>query len=108
MKKQAVFFWIIIALAIIGIPEALSSTQGLISILIPLILFGLIYVLYKYPPKKYQKTPKIKPSARTAAKLAQQRRTSSMSSNTGKRKSYPFQVIDGNKGKNDEDTPKYH
>jgi len=38
------------------------------------------------------------------AKTAPQRRSDS----TPKRKSYPFQVIEGQKGKNDDGQPKYH
>lgn len=87
-----------------------SIMTNWITLLIPAILIVLCVVLYKYPPKRYRKGPKVKPSARTAAKLAAQKRrsTGTTSSASGKRKHYPFQVIEGQKGKNDNDQPKYH
>ncbi|ANS74949.1 hypothetical protein AWM70_10340 [Paenibacillus yonginensis] len=109
MRRQNLIFWIVMALVAVGVIRGLLSNW--ISLVIPLVLVALVYVLYKYPPKRFRRGPKIKPSARTAAKVAaSQRRSaaSSRSSSEGKRKHYPFQVIDGQKGKNDEDLPKYH
>lgn len=117
MKKQAIIFWTTIVLAAFAIVDGLFGNGGMdpLSILVPVLVFGIIFILYKYPPKKYRKknTPKVKPSARTMAKVANEhRKTSSGSTNgangTTKRKHYPFQVIDGQKGKNDDDYPKYH
>ncbi len=88
-----------------------SLMYNWVSLIIPVALLVLVYVLYKYPPKRYRKGPKIKPSAKTAAKMAASQRRSSAASQGlpgGKRKSYPFQVIDGQKGKNDDDIPKFH
>ncbi len=96
-------------LVAIGVVQGLLSNW--LSLIIPLVLIALVYVLYKYPPKRFRRGPKVKPSARTAAKIAASQRRSAAaprSSSDGKRKHYPFQVIDGNKGKNDEDLPKYH
>lgn len=108
MKKQAVIFWSVIGLAAFGIGNALfgNGMMDWSSLLIPVIIGGIVFLLYKYPPKKYRKArhPKVKPSARTMAKLEAERRTASKQ----KRKHYPFQVIEGNKGKNDEDMPRYH
>ncbi|MNJ47550.1 hypothetical protein D3C77_427090 [compost metagenome] len=108
MKKQAIIFWSVMGLAAFGIVNALfgNGRMNWSSFLIPVILGGFVFLLYKFPPRKYRKArhPKVKPSARTMSKLAAERRQS-----TGqKRKQYPFQVIEGNKGKNDEDIPRYH
>ncbi|GIP51980.1 MULTISPECIES: hypothetical protein [Paenibacillus] len=107
MKKQAILFWIVIALAVFNILDGLFGKRSLNlgSVLVPLVLVAIVFLLYKYPPRKYKKTaPKIKPSARTMAKVAAERRPAT----GGKRKTYPFQVIEGQKGKNDDDLPKYH
>lgn len=107
MKKQAILFWSVIGLAAFGVINSFFGKGQLnwTSLLIPAILVGIVVWLYKFPPRKYRvRHPKVKPSARTMAKLAAEQRQS-----TGqKRKHYPFQVIEGNKGKNDEDIPKYH
>ncbi|GIO83673.1 hypothetical protein J25TS5_06050 [Paenibacillus faecis] len=106
MKKQAILFWIVIALAAFSILDGLfgRGRLDLGGLLIPLIVVGIVFLLYKFPPRQFRKsTPKVKPSARTMAKVAGERRQAG-----GKRKSYPFQVIEGQKGKNDDDLPKYH
>ncbi|WP_145408390.1 hypothetical protein [Paenibacillus xylanexedens] len=111
MNKQAVLFWTFITLAAIGALAFLSS-GGISRIVIPLIVLGGIFLLYKYPPQRWRRksTPKVKPSARTMAKVnAQQSSTKkSTSGSSKKRKDYPFQVIQGQKGKSDEDIPKFH
>ncbi|MGO4527518.1 hypothetical protein AB4Z30_00445 [Paenibacillus sp. 2TAF8] len=112
MNKQAIVFWVVVVLASFGIISFLTRAS-LSSILIPLIVFGVVFLLYKYPPARWSrkaKTPKIKPSAKTMAKVnAQHHANARKSSSSKKRKDYPFQVIQGQKGKNnDEDIPKYH
>ncbi|WMT42604.1 hypothetical protein RE628_09910 [Paenibacillus sp. D2_2] len=108
MKKQAIVFWALIALAAFGIIDGLfgRGTTDWMGILIPALIVGIVFLLYKYPPRKYRRqNPKVKPSARTMSKLAAERRSASSGQ---KRKAYPFQVIEGQKGKNDDDLPKYH
>ncbi|WP_440394884.1 hypothetical protein [Paenibacillus sp. SAF-054] len=75
-------------------------------LLIPFLVFGVVFLLFKYQPGrgKSRKAPKIKPSARTMEKVAAAKKTHT----AGKRKHYPFQVIEGSKGKNDDQQPKYH
>lgn len=68
------------------------------------LVFAVIFLLYKYLPGQSNRTPKIKPSVRTMAKTANARKQQT----TGKRKAYPFHVIEGSKGKNEEEQPKYH
>lgn len=111
MKKQTIIFWTAILLAAFAILDGLFLRGGIhmSSILVPVLIFGIVFLLYKFPPKKYRKNNakvKVKPSARTMAKVSAERRNST--NTTTKRKHYPFQVIDGQKGKNDDDYPKYH
>ncbi|MFS0854777.1 MULTISPECIES: hypothetical protein [Paenibacillus] len=110
MKKQAIIFWTFIALAAIGILTRLGS-GGISQIIIPLVVFGVVFLLYKYPPRRWARktsSPKIKPSAKTMAKVNAQSGARKSSGSSKKRKDYPFQVIQGQKGKSDEDVPKYH
>lgn len=111
MKKQSILLWILGILSVIGILAGLFgySPIRLMDFLIPVILIAVVFVLYKFPPGQARKrNPKIKPSARTMAKVAQAKRKNTSASK--KRKTYPFQVIEGNKGKksDDDDVPKYH
>lgn len=111
MNKQAIVFWAVMILAAFGI-IGLLGRASLSGILIPLIVFGVVFLLYKYPPARWSrkaKTPKIKPSAKTMAKVNAQKHASARKNSTSKkRKDYPFQVIQGQKGKSEEDIPKYH
>lgn len=71
MNKQAIIFWTFIALAAIGILTWLGN-GGLSRIIIPLVVFGVVFLLYKYPPRRWARktsSPKIKPSAKTMAKV---------------------------------------
>lgn len=111
MNKQAILFWTFIVLAALGIMNLLGSAR-ISSIIIPLVVFGVVFLLYKYPPRRWArkaKSPKIKPSARTMAKVNAQSSARKSNASSKKRKDYPFQVIQGQKGKSEEeDIPKFH
>lgn len=108
MNKQAIVFWAFIVLAAFGVLSWLSNAS-IVQILIPVVVLGGAFLLYKYPPRRWarKQTPKIKPSAKTMAKVNAQN-SARKSHSTRKRKDYPFHVIQGQKGKNDEDVPKFH
>ncbi|MBY9081465.1 hypothetical protein KIH86_12200 [Paenibacillus sp. HN-1] len=114
MKRDAVIFWSAITLAAIGLvsgflQRGLASLQGFI---IPVVMILLLFLLYKYPPGRLgagrgRQHRKVKPSQKTMAKVAGIRK--SQPPTAAKRKTYPFRVIEGSKGKNDdEQLPKYH
>ncbi|MEO2207094.1 hypothetical protein ABGV42_25590 [Paenibacillus pabuli] len=111
MNKQAIIFWIVIAIAAFGLISWVAS-RGIFGFIVPVAVLGGIFLLYKYPPRRWaRKTkPKIKPSARTMAKVKAQSGSGARKSSgsSKKRKDYPFHVIQGNKGKSDEDIPKFH
>lgn len=107
MIRHAVIFYVSIALAAWGIADVLirGDFGSLMMLMIPIAIFGVVFLLYKFPPGgRRRKMPKVKPSARTMAKVASNRKTQQ----SKKRKEYPFYVIEGQKGKEDEDLPKYH
>ncbi|MEK3787906.1 hypothetical protein MKX74_16390 [Paenibacillus sp. FSL K6-1230] len=108
MIRHAVIFYVSIALAVWGIADVLirGDFGSLMMLMIPIAIFGVVFLLYKFPPgsRRRKKMPKVKPSARTMAKVASSRKAQP----SKKRKEYPFYVIEGQKGKEDEDIPKYH
>ncbi|HEY2493913.1 MAG TPA: hypothetical protein VGI33_13530 [Paenibacillus sp.] len=104
MTRHFIIFWTAISLALIG--AFISSSK----LLIPVLVIGVLFLLNKYLPKQQsrQSRPKVKPSRKTMDKVASTARKSTSGSVGKKHKNYPFQVIEGQKGKNDDQTPKYH
>lgn len=115
MIRHALIFWIAVALAVYGVITGVANSglSWLFWTLLPtLLLFALLVYAYRLTQKKPNgpggsrgSRPKVKPSQKTMAKVAGVRKTQAA---PGKRKTYPFQVIEGSKGKNDEQLPKYH
>lgn len=133
---QTIVFFVIMALAVIGIGEGLyrmifrPSTFNWSGLIVAVVIIGIIVFAFRSSPafKTASKQPKIKPSARTMAKVkAQQgnyknttksspfaktsstgRSTATSTGSSKSKKHYPFQVIQGSKGKDDEEMPKYH
>jgi hypothetical protein len=90
--RYPVGYYIIFALFVIGV---LSSLLRSSAILIPVIIFGLVFLLYKYPPDRWKwKWPGKRPGpARTRRE---------------KTRKASFRVIEGNKDKDSGDRPKSH
>ncbi|MDO3409525.1 hypothetical protein QWJ34_07095 [Saccharibacillus sp. CPCC 101409] len=122
-RKGVVSFWIILVLAAIGLYRLFSEPS--VSWILPLAIVAVVAALYFLLPKARRaggsyggrgNQPKVKPSARTQEKLARMSSGSSKPTPARagktpppkKRKSYPFQVIEGRKGKDEEDVPKFH
>ncbi|QHT60421.1 hypothetical protein GXP70_11090 [Paenibacillus lycopersici] len=91
---------IILVLIVIGlVAQTISNPYQL---LIPVVVFGAIYLLYKFPPGAARKArTKTQPRYKAGA-----RKDAQQSSRTKTRKHMPFRVIEG--GKDDDDLPKYH
>ncbi|MRN53573.1 hypothetical protein [Paenibacillus monticola] len=114
MIRHALIFWSAVALAIVGFLTGLldQGIGSLRNLLFPLLLLAVVFYAYKIAPARSARSTsssgsktQVKPSQKTMAKVAGKRKGQGTS---GKRKSYPFQVIEGSKGKNDENLPKYH
>jgi hypothetical protein len=86
-QRLSVGSYILIGLIIIGLIVSLSRY------IIPVCVFGIIFLLYKFPPSNWKKN-----------------RASVSGRKSGKRKSktVPFRVIDGNKQDDSDNRPKYH
>lgn len=110
MKSQSISTWTVIVLAGVGLLSDILFNQFILlkNLLIPVIVFIVIFLLFRhYQPSRFKKHPKVKPSRRTMDKAAGMRKGTSGSSSK-KNKEYPFQLIEGQKGKNDDQMPKYH
>ncbi|MDT3427455.1 hypothetical protein J2Z22_003018 [Paenibacillus forsythiae] len=115
MKRHALIFWSAVLLAVFGVVSGLieEGLRSLSGFIIPVALFLVLFLLYKFPPRRFagssrrrQSKIKVKPSQKTLAKVAGMRKSQPPA---GKRKTYPFRVIEGSKGKNDdEQLPRYH
>ncbi|MCD1260665.1 hypothetical protein B5M42_017835 [Paenibacillus athensensis] len=79
--------YVIFALMIIGLLRSWAT------IFIPILVLGLIYLLYKYPPNRWQLSSLFKGSS---------------PGDKRRRKNGKFRVINGNKGNDPDDFPKYH
>ncbi|NMO96864.1 hypothetical protein HII30_13950 [Paenibacillus lemnae] len=108
MRTQIIIFWTFVALAALGIILNLSDSR----FYIPVIIVAVVFLLYKFPPGRLKLRRKIKPSKKTQAKWKSMQSSTrkSASPNSPRKKQYPFQVIEGQKGKHDpsDDVPKYH
>ncbi|AOZ91475.1 hypothetical protein [Paenibacillus crassostreae] len=110
MKIQSFVTWTVIVLAALGLLSdiVLEGFILLKGLLIPVVVFIVIFLLFRfYQPKRSKAYPKVKPSLKTMEKVSGIKKNSSGISSK-KHKNYPFQVIEGQKGKQDDDTPKYH
>ncbi|MDP5275685.1 hypothetical protein [Chengkuizengella axinellae] len=89
-SRQRIVFYVILGLIVIGfLGSAFTNPK---SFIIPLLVFGLVFYLYKFPPRRYRNNHNYKNVAKIQKK--QQRK---------KRRKHKFKVIDGNKSKNDKD-----
>ncbi|MEK3917585.1 hypothetical protein [Paenibacillus sp. FSL H7-0331] len=85
--RYSVATYIILGLALIGVASMASQ------LIIPIVVFGVIFLLLKYPPNKWGKSKTTSPRFGKG----KERRT----------RDATFRVINGNKGSSDE-PPKYH
>jgi hypothetical protein len=84
--RYSIATYIILGLALIGVASKASQ------LVVPIVVFGLIFLLLKYPPSKWGKS----------------KTTTRFGKNKEKRtRDATFRVINGNKGSSDE-PPKYH
>lgn len=87
--------YIVLALAAVGVFYQLLRNPS--TMIIPVVVLGLIFLFYKFPPSALRSRPKVKPQVKQA-KAQQKPKPRS--------KTVPFRVIEG--GKDDDSMPKYH
>ncbi|EXX86668.1 hypothetical protein BG53_05680 [Paenibacillus darwinianus] len=88
--------WFIALIVLMGVGVVSQLIKNPVGLIIPVTVFAVVFLLYKFPPSRFRVS---KPSARSAA--PDRLKTKSRS-----RKTVPFRVIEG--GKDDDNQPKYH
>ncbi|MEK8132772.1 hypothetical protein WMW72_33320 [Paenibacillus filicis] len=86
--------YIIFGLIAIGVLASLLTNPT--AFLVPLLVFGAIFLLYRFPPNTWNRQNRT-PPPRGSSRFAK-----------GKRKNATFRVIPGSKDKQQDDPPKYH
>ncbi|RUS48048.1 hypothetical protein [Cohnella sp. AR92] len=100
---------VLIALIAIGIFNRII--HGASSLIIPVVLVAIVYLLYKFPPTSWRRRGSAssdRAKYRQAA-VKSQRRTlaKEREDKNAKRRNAAFRVIEGNKNR-DEEPPRYH
>jgi len=90
------FFIVILILMAIGIMFNMMTRP--FELIVAIIVFGGVFVLWKFPPSRWQKTSKLRKPARSSSNKRTKER----------RKHVPFRVIQGNKRDDDEPPEKPH
>lgn len=99
------WFFVVIALAVIGIADSFSR-GALGTLVIPLTLVAIVFLLYKFPPSRFKK-PRYRGSGGRKNNPHIKEPYRLRPNKSAKRRASPFTVIDGRKNKEDE-PPKYH
>jgi hypothetical protein len=99
MRRFTPFSYVILVLIAIGILDRLLA--GPSGMIIPLLVFGVIFLLWKYPPNIIAR--------KTSQTWSQYRRHGGAGKGNRTTKSGRFRVIPGSKDSNDhEEPPRYH
>ena len=97
--------WVLLALFAIGV--AAQIIDGYQTLLIPIVLIAIVYLLYKFPPSRFRtgfgKRSDAVRYRQTAKTQARHRRDA----DKAKRRTATFRVIEGTKPRDDE-PPTYH
>ncbi|MDF2834958.1 MAG: hypothetical protein K0Q63_598 [Paenibacillus sp.] len=96
---------VVALLFLIGIVD-IVRTSNVMSLLLPIIILGGIFLLYKYPPSFLRGGSQSGYTGRTRQSQAPRKAAAPPKSKRDRSKTIPFRVIEG--GKDDDDTPKYH
>ncbi|GAA3405507.1 hypothetical protein ACFFNY_29295 [Paenibacillus hodogayensis] len=89
------FFIVILVLMAIGIMTNMMTRP--FELIVAIVIFGGVFLLWKYPPARWSKSNRRKPTPSSSAKRSKERR-----------KDVPFRVIQGNKRDDDGPPEKPH
>lgn len=103
-KRIEIWFIIALLLIVIGIADVFAS-GSYAMLVIPVALVAIVYLLYKFPPRRWATLFRKRPSESAKYKFAAKRTTMKHASN--KRK-HQLSVIEGSKKQDDDRTPTYH
>ncbi|OUM96887.1 MAG: hypothetical protein A9Z00_04775 [Thermobacillus sp. ZCTH02-B1] len=92
---------VLLTLAAVGIVATLRERPALL--IIPAAVFGIVYLLYRFPPDRFRKRRYRAPQP----PARDRRKTGSGAGAFSRRKALPFRVIEGGRD-DDGNRPKYH
>jgi hypothetical protein len=103
MRRMTPFSYVLLILLVIGILDRLFAGPN--GMIVPLLVFGVIFLLWKYPPNRWSR----RSSSGTSWFQTRKPRGAGTSRKERKTKSGRFRVIPGSKGNDGpEEPPKYH
>jgi len=95
-RKQNALFYVIVGLIAIGVLSMIASNPA--GAVVPVAVFGIVFLLYKFPPHKWKafasRAQRLEPKRRGKPDPRAERRAK-------------FRVIPGSK-RDDDNIPKYH
>ncbi len=99
-SNRQLIAYIIFGLIVIGLISSFIQNPG--PFLIPLVVLGGVFLLYKFPPRRMSSLFKSKPNSGRSYSS-----TRSSTKPPGGRRKTTFRVIKGNK-RDDDEPPRYH
>lgn len=93
----------IIIFALLAIGFVVGVMKSAISLILPIVILGGIFLLYKYPPSFLGGR---RGASKPSTYVTQNRPSAKTKRDRPRSKTVPFRVIEG--GKDDDDMPKYH
>lgn len=96
ITKQKIVLYVIIGLIAIGLLSRIARNPS--AAIIPILVFGGVFLLYKYPPHRW----------RTMFEQARYGGNDRNPRHKGRTKKAKFRVIPGTKRDDEDDLPKYH
>jgi len=99
----------ILMIALIAVGIVGQIIRGATTLLIPIILVAIVFLLYKFPPNRWGRSSSAEKSKYRQAAIKSQRRNlaKEREDKNAKRRTANFRVIEGSK-KRDEEPPRYH
>ncbi|MEK0314282.1 hypothetical protein [Cohnella sp. 56] len=105
-NRMPTWFFILVVLIVIGI--ASTIVNGGRTLIVPVVLIAIVWLLYKFPPNRWAKGGSPGSSySRAAAQSKKRQQAKEAASAKQRRSASPFRVIEGSKGRDDE-PPTYH
>ncbi|MFC3800134.1 hypothetical protein [Cohnella sp. GCM10012308] len=106
-KRNRMPTWFVAFLVLVAIGIASSILNGGQTLIVPVVLIAIIWLLYKFPPARWSRGGSARSDYQRAAAQSKKRQQTKETAAKPRRSSSPFRVIEGNKGRDDE-PPTYH
>ncbi|MDI4645340.1 hypothetical protein [Cohnella hashimotonis] len=106
-KRNRMPTWFVVFLALVAIGIATSILNGGQTLIVPVVLIAIVWLLYKFPPARWNRGGSARSDYQRAAAQSKKRQQARDTTAKTRRSPSPFRVIEGSKGRDDE-PPTYH